>query len=151
MQPRSCHYLAVAAGCRSGMGVKWTGGIVLLAVTACATQAPLPTPPSCTQLGLASWYHGAERGRTAADDLFAAHRTLPLGTAVQVTAVETGRSVTVRINDRGPFIKGRIIDLSRSAAERLGIRHDGVVAVRLEMNSPTGQGCPLQEPRLVAG
>jgi len=95
---------------------------------------------------MASWYRGSSRGRTSPRDLVAAHRSLPLGTSVQVTALETGQSVVVRINDRGPFGRGRIIDLSRNAADQLGILQDGVARVRLE---PVGgvEVCPFQQAR----
>lgn len=62
----------------------------------------------------------------------AAHKTLPFGTRVQVTNRDNGRTVWVTINDRGPFIKGRIIDLSRAAAERLGFKNDGITKVCLD-------------------
>ena len=65
--------------------------------------------------------------------LTAAHQTLPLGTRVKVTNLENGRAVVVRINDRGPFLKGRIIDLSYGAARRLGMVEDGVVTVGLQL------------------
>lgn len=61
----------------------------------------------------------------------AAHRTLPFGTRLRVTDVSTGRSVTVRVNDRGPFVPGRIVDLSYSAAQRLGIIEKGVTRVKV--------------------
>lgn len=84
-------------------------------------------------IGIASWY---SEGHTTANGerfnpqaLTAAHRTLPFNTRVRVT--HKGRSVVVRINDRGPFVKGRIIDLSKEAARRLGIR--GVARVTLEV------------------
>ena len=87
--------------------------------------------------GIASWYGERFRGRRTAsgsrfnpDALTAAHRTLPFGTRVRVTNVRNGRSVVVRITDRGPFIRGRIIDLSRAAARRIGIA--GIGRVRLE-------------------
>ncbi|RLF63024.1 MAG: septal ring lytic transglycosylase RlpA family protein, partial [Thermoplasmata archaeon] len=63
----------------------------------------------------------------------AAHKTLPFGTIVQVVDLETGKSVIVRINDRGPFIKGRIIDLSKGAAEKLGIIDKGITKVGLRI------------------
>lgn len=66
---------------------------------------------------------------------------------MQVTAIETGQSLVVRINDRGPFRRGRIIDLSKGAADQLGIRHDGVVRVRLELDGLAGEGCPFQQAR----
>lgn len=89
------------------------------------------------QIGHASWY-GAESGnRTANGEHFrpggmtAAHRTLPFGTRVRVTVLSTGRSCTVRINDRGPFIRGRVIDLAHGAARACGI--EGVARVRLKI------------------
>jgi rare lipoprotein A len=63
----------------------------------------------------------------------AAHRTLPFGTRVRVTNVETGQSVTVRINDRGPFIPGREVDLSYSAADTIGLVQRGITMVKLEV------------------
>lgn len=85
--------------------------------------------------GMASYY--GYRGRTAngehhdARALTAAHRTLPFGTRVRVTNASNGRTVVVRINDRGPFIKGRVIDVSTAAAEVLGFRSRGVAKVQL--------------------
>jgi rare lipoprotein A len=76
--------------------------------------------------GLASFY-GHSRQLTAA------HRTLPFGTRVRVTNLSTGQDVTVRINDRGPFIRGRIVDVSYSAAEKLGLVGRGVAKVKLEV------------------
>ena len=67
------------------------------------------------------------------DDMTAAHRTLPFGARVRVTDVRTRRSIVVRINDRGPFIAGRIIDVSRGAAEVLGMTSRGVAAVEIEV------------------
>ena len=87
--------------------------------------------------GLASFYsHGS---RTASGEKFnpgeltAAHRTLPFGTRVRVTNVATGRSVTVRVNDRGPFINGRVIDVSHAAAQSLGMVGKGVAKVKLDV------------------
>jgi rare lipoprotein A len=62
----------------------------------------------------------------------AAHRTLPMGSRVIVTNVRTGKSVSVRINDRGPYVAGRVIDLSRSAAQAIGLSSQGVAAVRIQ-------------------
>jgi rare lipoprotein A len=112
--------------------------------------APAPVPeavdpatvPSFVQTGLASWYgRGFERHHTASGerydmhDLTAAHRTLPLDTVVRVTNLENNRSVLVRINDRGPFARGRVIDVSHEAAELLGMTKAGVVPVRIEVFS----------------
>ena len=68
-----------------------------------------------------------------AGELTAAHRTLPFGTRVRVTDVATGRSVTVRVNDRGPFVPGRVVDVSQGAAESLGIVGRGVAKVKLDV------------------
>jgi rare lipoprotein A len=87
--------------------------------------------------GMASFYrHGS---RTASGEKFnpneltAAHRTLPFGTKVRVTDVSTGKSVTVRVNDRGPFVGGRVIDVSHAAAESLGMTGKGVAKVKLDV------------------
>ena len=88
--------------------------------------------------GVASYYSDALEGSKTASgeryrrDLFtAAHRTLPFGTCLVVTRVANGRSVKVRVNDRGPYAPGRILDLSRAAAESLGLLREGVGRVRL--------------------
>jgi rare lipoprotein A len=87
--------------------------------------------------GLASYYtEGATTANGEAFDghaLTAAHRTLPFGTRVRVTNVSNGRSVIVRINDRGPFVPGRVVDVSFSAAETLGMTGAGVTKVKLEV------------------
>jgi rare lipoprotein A len=94
--------------------------------------------PDYNETGIASWYGDEFRGkRTASGEMFdagqitAAHTTLPLGSLVEVTNLSTGRTVEVRLNDRGPFTPGRIIDLSRAAAEQLGIRGQGTASVRV--------------------
>lgn len=97
------------------------------------SQAGRAAEPSC---GAASFYSYTGH-RTASGEVFtgnamtAAHRTLPFGTIVRVTDQVTGRTVTVRITDRGPFIRGRILDLSRAAASALGIINRGVARVCL--------------------
>ncbi len=90
--------------------------------------------------GYASWYGGKFHGRqTASGEIFdtnaltAAHRTLPFGSIVRVTNTENGKEVIVRINDRGPFVDGRVIDLSRAAADVLGITAVGIAPVTLEV------------------
>ena len=97
-------------------------------------------PLHAAEEGLASWYGGKFQGRRTAngeifdtEQLTAAHKTLPFGTRVKVTSLETGQSVIVRINDRGPFVEGRVIDLSRAAAARIGIAGRGVGPVRVEV------------------
>ncbi len=103
--------------------------------------------PSCTstgrkwtQTGYASYYADKFHGRrTACGEIYdrnrytAAHRSLPCGTMVKVTNLENGKSVVVRINDRGPFVKGRIIDLSYAAARKIDMIRRGVVKVRIEV------------------
>jgi rare lipoprotein A len=104
--------------------------------------------------GLASWYGGKFQGRrTASGEIFdtrqltAAHKSLPFGTWVLVTNLENGRSVTVRINDRGPFVAGRVIDLSLAAASAIGLAGRGVAAVRLEVLPAGGQPAAGVEER----
>ena len=105
-----------------------------------AESAPAPSAPAWFEEGVASWYggdDGFEGKPTASGELYdssrmtAAHRELPLGTIVEVTSLDNGRSVRVRINDRGPFTKGRVIDLSQAAARRLDIVAPGTGRVRL--------------------
>lgn len=93
-----------------------------------------------SQKGIASWYGKKWHGKkTASGAIFnmhlftAAHKTLPLGTKVKVTNVRNGRSVKVLVIDRGPYVKNRIIDLSRAAAIELGLLRKGVGMVRLEV------------------
>jgi rare lipoprotein A len=95
------------------------------------------------QTGMASWYGPGFHGKRTANGevynqhaLTAAHRTLPLGTRAVVTNVNTGESVEVRINDRGPYKYGRVIDLSYAAARRIGMWASGVVPVRVEVLNP---------------
>lgn len=92
--------------------------------------------------GKASYYADKFHGRrTASGEIYdkskmtAAHRSLPFGTIVEVTNLSNNRSVTVRINDRGPFVSGRIIDLSRTAAEEIGMIRQGVVDVEIRIIS----------------
>ena len=92
-----------------------------------------------TQHGLASWYsvkdgiHTASGERMDDHQLTAAHRRLPFGTIVRVTNEQNGRSVDVRINDRGPWTGGRLIDLSSAAADELDMKRAGIVPVELEV------------------
>lgn len=92
-----------------------------------------------TQTGRASYYADMFNGRKTANGetfrqrkLTAAHRTLPFGTKVKVINIANGRSVKVRINDRGPFVQGRIIDLSKKAARKLGMVNTGVANVEIK-------------------
>jgi len=119
---------------------------------AIALFASLSTPlfaaaPGQVQTGIASYYHDSLHGnKTASGQVYdknkisAAHKRLPLGSKVRVTDTKTGRSIVVHINDRGPFIKGRIIDLSRRAAKDLGIIKRGITPVKVEVLSVPGRG-----------
>ena len=95
------------------------------------------------ETGIASWYGPGFHGkRTANGEIFdeealtAAHRTLPMPSMVRVTNLDNGRSIAVKVNDRGPFAHGRIIDLSKKAAEVLGFKEKGTAAVRVEILAP---------------
>jgi rare lipoprotein A len=139
-------------------------GLALLAA-ACAhgpartpdlDEAPSPTPASPArdrsvparrveaEVGLASYYSRAHQGRRTASGarfdmhaLTCAHRTAPFGTRLRVTDLESGRSVVVTVTDRGPFKRGRVVDVSHAAARKLGMLQRGVARVRVE---PDGDG-----------
>ncbi|HEY5706612.1 MAG TPA: septal ring lytic transglycosylase RlpA family protein [Terrimicrobiaceae bacterium] len=118
--------------------------LLSLSLGACATKITEPrkkvaiyeSRPVRVQTGIASWYRDH---RTASGERFninalaAAHRSLPFGSKVRVVDLTTENSVIVRINDRGPYIKGRIIDLTVGAARTLGIYHRGIARVRVEV------------------
>lgn len=96
-------------------------------------------PCSGLEIGYASWYGGKFHGRFTANGevydmnkLTAAHRTLPFGTCVKVVNIDNGKSIIVKINDRGPFVEGRIIDLSRAAAEKIDMLKNGIARVFIE-------------------
>lgn len=102
--------------------------------------------PDYVAEGVASWYGGRHNGRmTANGEIFdggrlsAAHRTLPLPSVVEVTNLENGRRLKVRVNDRGPFVRGRLIDLSEAAAEALGFKAKGTARVRVRFIGPAAR------------
>lgn len=117
--------------------------LLALSITCgCALIRREPSPPRIkrVEVGWASWYGKKFHGRRTASgevydmyQLTAAHKILPLGTGVMVTHVRNGKSVMVTINDRGPFVRGRIIDLSYTAAQALGMVEEGVAKVRVEV------------------
>jgi rare lipoprotein A len=122
--------------------------------------APKVAPRPAETTGTASWYGKAHHGQPTASGetydmhaLTAAHRSLPLGTRVLVTNVKNDRSVEVRINDRGPFVRGRILDLSYAAAQELGALTDGAFRVKLRvLEQPAGAGgASSPPPRTAAG
>lgn len=101
-----------------------------------------PERGSVVQTGLASWYGSRFHGRLTASGerynqyaMTAAHKTLPFGSRVRVTNLNTGQAIEVRINDRGPYIRGRIIDLSYAAARRISVRKPGTAPVQIEVLS----------------
>ena len=120
--------------------------------TAEAAELTLPTGalPLVTETGLASWYGPPYHNRRASNGevydmhaMTAAHRTFPLGSIVRVTNVKTGHAALVRITDRGPFIPGRIVDLSLAAARKLDVWQPGVAPVKVElMQSSALPGAP---------
>lgn len=102
--------------------------------------------PDHDEVGYASWYGGDHEGKPTANGesfrqlgISAAHKTLPLPSYVEVTSLDTGRTILVRVNDRGPFVNGRVIDLSSGAAEQLGMRHNGLAPVRVRRVTPPEQ------------
>ena len=138
---------------------------VLVTASGCAHRQPQPpiaaqeikpAQPGTVEKGIASWYGEPYHGRqTASGEIYdmhqltAAHRTLPFGTVVRVTRRDTGASVKLRINDRGPFIEGRIIDLSFAGAQRIGLDVDGVAPVKVEVldrKRPVKPGPPPPPP-----
>jgi len=120
--------------------------VVFFLLSACSLS-PFARPPGDvppvkgpSQVGIASWYGPGFHGRRTASGsvydqhkLTAAHQTLPLGTRVMVTNLQNGSSTEVTVNDRGPFVKGRVIDLSYAAAQTLGMVGSGTTPVRLEV------------------
>jgi len=114
--------------------------VILLPTTGCAGGPSPATAPDVGwgETGIASWYGPGFHGRQTAngesydmEGMTAAHKELPFNTWVQVESLDTGRTVEVRINDRGPFVGGRIIDLSRAAARQIDMLGSGIARVRL--------------------
>jgi rare lipoprotein A len=122
---------------------------------AVVTSPPGPPAAGLEEVGFASWYGAPHHGRRTAsgevydmNQLTAAHRTLPFGTRLLVTNRDTSRSTEVRVNDRGPFVAGRILDLSYAAARQIGAAGPGIFPVRLRVialpgsrtDTPAGDG-----------
>jgi rare lipoprotein A len=144
-------------------------GLILLS-TGCLHRRRHPKPPQVgappgappakivqNEQGIASWYGHPFHGRPTASgeiydmhDLTAAHRTLPFGTRVRVHDLDNGRDVEVRINDRGPFVEGRIIDLSHSAAKSMQMIGPGTAHVSLEILGLPSPGSPGAVPGIFA-
>lgn len=118
-----------------------------------APAAPAAPAPGWTETGIASWYGHPHHGRRTSSgevydmqQLTAAHRTLPFGSIVAVTNLDNAKTVTVRINDRGPFVEGRIIDLSRAAAQRIGLIGPGTARVRIQLTAYANPGLAAAPP-----
>ena len=132
----ACAKQSVNAPTPGGKGVKHRGTKPYTALG--RTYRPYASARDYEEVGLASWYGPGFHGkRTSSGEIYnmhaitAAHKLLPLHTWVEVTNLGTGASLVVRINDRGPFVDGRIIDLSRAAANKLGVLGPGVAKVRV--------------------
>ncbi len=134
-----------------GLSIRFVllAGLVLgaLSTTGCGhDEGPVTSPsgraarPGQTETGMASWYGPDYHGRQTASgerynmfEYTAAHRTLPFGTKLKVKNLENGREVSVIVNDRGPFVKGRILDVSYVAARDLDMTRNGTAKVRIEV------------------
>ncbi|MDO5483334.1 MAG: septal ring lytic transglycosylase RlpA family protein [Desulfovibrionaceae bacterium] len=129
------------AGCGSRGGSWSKGGVVGSKpyTVRGKTYYPLKSAHGFVEVGVASWYGPGFHGKKTANGerfnqyaMTAAHKTLPLGTKVRVTHLSNGRSILVRVNDRGPFVDDRVIDLSRGAAQRLDMIGSGTARVRIQ-------------------
>ena len=150
MRKRIAHGLALVL-CVAGLGAaQGNSGSDHDRISPAKQQKPKPATKSTHyakrarpyQVGTASWYGSYFEGKETASgepfdmyDLTAAHPSLPLGTYVKVTNLRNGRTVVVRVNDRGPVVEGRIIDLSYQAARELHLEHQGIQTVRLDLVS----------------
>jgi rare lipoprotein A len=122
--------------------------LALALLVSCARPPAHTVSPGSADVGLASWYGRDFHGRkTSSGEIYdmhqltAAHRDLPMGTWIMVTNLDNGRSVEVRVNDRGPFVSGRIVDVSYAAARLLGMIGPGVVPARVTVTRlATGEG-----------
>ena len=126
--------------------------LICLLLGACSSNYRFDPPkPGTVERGMASWYGEPFHGRaTASGEIYdmygisAAHKQLPLGTRIEVTNLENGRKLTMRVNDRGPFIRGRILDLSYGAAKELDIVQQGLAKVEIRVLD-VGKGLPGPE------
>jgi rare lipoprotein A len=131
---------------RSSFGLGAALLLAILALSYCARTRIIP-PAGASQSGIASWYGADFHGRRTSNsevynmyDLTAAHKTLPFGTKVLVTNLTNSQTVCVRINDRGPFIPGRVIDLSFAAARLIDMVGPGTAPVRLDILADQSEG-----------
>ncbi|MCH5277934.1 MAG: septal ring lytic transglycosylase RlpA family protein [Desulfovibrionaceae bacterium] len=127
----------------------FSAGLTLCLTASCvfAGEAGPAGPVSGTASWFGAWHHGKNTASGEPFDMYAmtaAHRKLPFGTVIRVTNTRNGKDVVVRINDRGPYRKKRILDLSYAAADRLGMRASGTAPITLEVVGDTG-GRPLED------
>jgi rare lipoprotein A len=127
------------------MGLMNIKSIVLVLILSFFFPLSSDSLENSPQYGNASWYGGEFHGRkTASGERFnkqsftGAHRELPFGTIIRVTNLRNGKEVYIRVNDRGPFVKGRIVDLSHAAAKAIGFNRRGVIRVKIEVISLPG-------------
>ena len=132
--PQSCTRMNTLLQPRA-TALVWSFCFALLGLSSCS--------PKLSETGKASYYADSFRGKPTASGqpyrpgkLTAAHKTLPFGTRVKVHNLQTGKTVKVTITDRGPFVKGRIIDLSRKAAKKIGLLRAGIAEVELKYKKP---------------
>lgn len=138
-------------------------GLLLVVTLAACSGAPKPTyfpgyPVGFIERGVASWYGPGFHGNKTANgerydmhQLTAAHRTLPLGSIAMVRSMSTGREVTVRINDRGPFARGRVLDLSFAGAQALGMTGSGTDQIELRVVGYQGRTADMGVLRVQVG
>jgi rare lipoprotein A len=134
---------SLGAGAASGPSSLEAAKVTKPLITVSGHNATKPRVPKAYQVGTASWYGEQFQGKETASgepfdmqDFTAAHPTLPLGTYVRVTNLRNGKAVVLRINDRGPFVDDRIIDVSYNAARVLGFKDRGLQKVRLDLARP---------------
>jgi rare lipoprotein A len=143
----------------------WRGvvgfGLLVVVLVGCGSRRPPQAPAAGTasvQTGIASWYGPGFHGEATSsgeiydqNQLTAAHRTLPLGTRVEVTNLDNGRSIEVKVNDRGPFVGDRVIDLSYAAARAIDMIGPGTAPVRIQVLGGTGGPMPTVSYAVQAG
>jgi rare lipoprotein A len=134
---------SLGAGAASGPSSLEAAKVTKPLITVSGHNAAKPRTPKAYQVGTASWYGQQFQGKQTASgepfdmqDFTAAHPSLPLGTYVRVTNLRNGKAVVLRINDRGPFVDDRIIDVSYNAARALGFKDRGLQKVRLDLARP---------------
>lgn len=150
----------------SGRPISWKWALILVLIaivvgaflSSCATKTTTVMKPKHSAKGYASWYGPGFHGRKTANGerynqnkMTAAHKKLPFGTKVKVTNLNNNKSVIVRINDRGPYVRGRIIDVSKKAAKELAMLGSGTAPVRIETLEVVETEAPKKPSKFVRG